>query len=78
MKTANNYLDMYKRLIDSENSAYWVTAQDFKKAINAARKEAIEECAKRAKWKSVPPRMTNMDGVEVDKQSILSLIDELK
>jgi hypothetical protein len=35
---------MNKRLIDSETSSYWVTAKDFKQAINEARKEAVQEC----------------------------------
>lgn len=46
--------------------------------IKIAQKNAIEECAKIATVKHVPPRMSNMDGVEVNKQSILSLIKELK
>lgn len=45
-------------------------------AINDARKEAIEECADRAKATS----WNDQDGLhqEVDEQSILSLINELK
>jgi hypothetical protein len=31
MKTAEQYLNGYKRLLDSN---YWVTAEDFKTAIN--------------------------------------------
>lgn len=46
------------------------------RAINEARKEAIEECAERAKSEWIRYG-TNM-GHAVEKQSILSLINELK
>lgn len=39
-------------------------------------KAALQEAADNAEWISVPPRMTNMDGVEVDKNSILSAYPE--
>lgn len=45
--------------------------------INIARKEAIEECAKRAKATMVRQPFVGMLP-EVNQQSILSLIDELK
>jgi hypothetical protein len=43
--------------------------------LNEARKEAIEECAERAE---VDIGVDDDPTCEVDKQSILSLIDELK
>lgn len=53
-----------------------IDKEDVIKVINEARKEVIEECAKRAKseWIRYGSRM----GHAVDRQSILSLINELK
>ena len=48
------------------------------KAINAAIKEAIEECAERAKVEFVCYGMHEDGDYILDKQSILSLINELK
>ena len=61
---------------DEKDAKYYI-----EKAINEAIKEAIEECAERAKIKF--PYLEKSEvflpyGDEVDKQSILSLIDELK
>jgi len=70
MRTAE---EMIRELFDSA-----LLFTDVEILMKRYAKEAIVECAKRAKWKAVPPRMTNMDGVEVDKRSILSLINELK
>lgn len=47
-------------------------------AINTARKEAVEECAKRAKLESWRNKCDILRTYKVDQQSILSLIDELK
>jgi hypothetical protein len=52
-----------------------------KTAINEARKQAIEECAKRAETMEEDGWDSNGEHYDyriVDKQSILSLIDELK
>lgn len=76
MKTAQSYLNRYKRLLDSGGSAYWVTSKDFKRAINEARLEAINEASKKiigtvyngAKW----------DVTDFLKESILSLKNNIK
>lgn len=49
-------------------------------AINEARKEAIEECAKRVEFNLVQEGCPSCENTifKVDKQSILSLINELK
>lgn len=39
-------------------------------------KAALQEAADNAEWISVPPRMTNMDGIEIDENSILNAYPE--
>ena len=60
---------------DEKNAKYYI-----EKAINEARKEAIEECAERAKVEAeyLPLSEVYVCAHSVDKQSILSLINELK
>jgi uncharacterized protein YdbL (DUF1318 family) len=60
MKTAKEHLNDFGLSENCEDNIIEI--------INAARKEAIEECAKRA----------HAYRGDVDKQSILKLIDELK
>lgn len=43
MRTAQKYFDMNKRRIDVGDELYWVKGEDFRKAINEARKEVIDE-----------------------------------
>ena len=52
------------------------TMSMYVRMINEARKETIEECAERAKSEWV--RWGEHMGHQVEKQSILSLINELK
>lgn len=71
MRTAKNFFNGYKRLIDSDVSAYWCTEKDFIKAINEARIEAIKECAE--------INSTLIDGkFTAQKTLILSLIEHVK
>lgn len=93
MRTAEEWLNL---LVDSSDGDLLVTtegndlfeghASTIFKAINAARKEAIEECAERAEAEmdyETFPDGTPIGGEEnsypiVNKESILSLINELK
>lgn len=73
MRTAEEILMKYGTLQRLCQRSKW-NIQD---AINEARKEAIEECAKRAKTK-LDFGHKSIESAYVDKQSILSLINELK
>ena len=68
MRKAFEILDGYLKDVElTDHQYHWM-----KQAINEARKECIQECAKRAKT------VLMSDAVDVDKQSILNLINELK
>ena len=77
MRIAKEYLierlgeNKYKTLLVNQGIEAWVIA-----AVNKARKDAIEECAKIAKSEWV--RYGTQMGHEVDKKPILSLINDLK
>lgn len=90
MRTAEEILEKYRRYDDPKPN--WVhyredpfLKEDIITAINEARKEAIEECAERAivKCDNDPIEygtvlLKNGIIIRVNKDSILSLIDELK
>lgn len=76
MKTAEEILNNY----DADEVIFRLSAI---KAINKARKEAIEECAERAKivWvdDDYNEELRDMNRhAEIDKSSILNIIKELK
>jgi hypothetical protein len=81
MKTAKEYIEEYG-YCDGDQFG----VKEVSEIINSARKEIIEECAKRAKAVLIPSNpfqdrysaISNQQGFSVDKQSILSLINELK
>jgi hypothetical protein len=72
MQTA---LELFEKYFKDTPSYYEIERSEVLEIINIARKEAIEECAREAtsepggNWESYGP---------VDKESILSLIKELK
>lgn len=51
MRTAKEIFNGYKRLIDSDVSAYWCTEKDFIEAINKARVETKKNCFAFIVWK---------------------------
>ena len=79
MKTARDFLfnqDISPNELDATQISHIIAA------INAARKEAIKECAKNANA-YIAYGGNNYEGeqeayAEIDKQSILKIIDELK
>jgi hypothetical protein len=77
MKTAKEYLterlgeNKYKELLVNQGIEGWVIA-----AVNNSRKEAIKECADKIHGTVYNGVGSEMQGYY--KQSILSLIDELK
>lgn len=73
MRTAKQIFNGYKRMIDAEGAAYWVTEKDFITAINEARIEAVKKCAD--KLDNVSQNKEYNDKV---KQSILNLINSIK
>jgi hypothetical protein len=73
VKTAEEILSKYiNKGVPVNTNVY----SDVIAAINQARKETIEECAKRAKSEWV--RYGTQMGHQVEKQTILDLIKELK
>lgn len=75
MRTAAEIRKKYE--FYKEDNYKWVIRK-VEKMINEARKEAIEECAERAKTKTSFGYKEIIGQEIVDKQSILSLINELK
>lgn len=90
MRTAEEILEQYRLYdepisdIEIERGGHCFVTEDIIKAINEARKEAIEECAEKAtvKYDTDPAQYGTIaiggGIIRVNKQSILSLIDELK
>lgn len=76
MRTAEQILKETDEDNIMEYNSSMVYIQHAERAINAARKELLEECAERAKSEWIRWG-TNM-GHAVDKQSILNLLKELK
>lgn len=76
MRTAKQIFKGYRRLIDSDVSAYWCTEKDFIEAINEARKEAFKKSAEQ-----IHGTVYNGNGDEMQdyyKGEILKLIDQIK
>lgn len=84
MRTAESYLirlttytrKKQNRSDDGLTHDHFIKVEDFLKAIREAQRDAIQECAERAKIKT-----TSSFGTEwhkVDKESILSLLKEIE
>lgn len=88
MRTAQEYFDLeLARVVfgtgklDDIKLNSDLSRKIIKNAINAARKEAIEECAERAQTEYYFSEFDDkvvLETIKVDRQSILSLVTELK